>query len=103
MPPPREGGHLRPAAGASGDEQTVNARLVERAGGGVLLPQDSLTPERLLDAVKRLLADPTALHAMGCAAQNLAMPDAAQRIAQLVCEVAAPDLNRPSTEAVRPA
>jgi len=92
-----------PLPGASGDEQTVNARLVERAGGGVLLPQDSLTPERLLDAVKRLLADPTGLHAMGRAARNLAVPDAAQRIAQLVCEVAAPDLNRPSTEAVRPA
>ncbi len=54
-----------PLPGASGDEQTVNARLVEAAGGAVLLPQDSLTPDRLLDAVRRLLADPAALKAMG--------------------------------------
>src|SRR5262249_56444857 len=86
-----------PLPGTSGDEQTVNARLVEAAGGGVLLPQDSLTPRRLLEAVKRLLADPTVLLTMGRAARGLAVPDAAQRIAQLVCEVAAPDLDRPST------
>jgi len=92
-----------PLPGTSGDEQTVNARLVEAAGGGVILPQDSLTPRRLLEDVKRLLADPTVLLTMGRAARGLAVPDAAQRIAQLVCEVAAPDLNRPSTESLRPA
>jgi UDP-N-acetylglucosamine--N-acetylmuramyl-(pentapeptide) pyrophosphoryl-undecaprenol N-acetylglucosamine transferase len=77
-----------PLPGASGDEQTANARLVEAAGAGVLLPQESLTPDRLLGAVKRLLADRGALKAMGESARSLAVPDAAQRIARLILEVA---------------
>ena len=85
-----------PLPGASGDEQTVNARLVEAAGGAVLLPQDSLTPGRLLDAVRRLLADPAALKAMGEKARSLAVPDAATRIAQLVFRMADLDVPEPS-------
>jgi UDP-N-acetylglucosamine--N-acetylmuramyl-(pentapeptide) pyrophosphoryl-undecaprenol N-acetylglucosamine transferase len=76
-----------PLPGTSGDEQTVNARLVETASGGVLLPQESLTPDRLLDAARRLLEDRTALKAMGENARSLAMPDAAERIARLLFEV----------------
>lgn len=86
-----------PLPGASGDEQTANARLVEAAGGSVLVPQGSLTPDGLLDTVKRLLADRAALSAMGDRARSLAVPDAAQRIARLVFEVAAPDMT-PSTK-----
>ena len=92
-----------PLPGTSGDEQTANARLVEAAGGGVLLPQDSLTPDRLLETVLHLLANPVALRDMGRGARSLAVPDAAQRIAQLLCEVAAADVNRPSTQTVKPA
>ncbi len=79
-----------PLPGASGDEQTANARLVEAGGGGVLFPQVSLTPTGLLDAVRRLLADRAGLHAMGERARSLAVPDAAERIARLIFEVAAP-------------
>jgi UDP-N-acetylglucosamine--N-acetylmuramyl-(pentapeptide) pyrophosphoryl-undecaprenol N-acetylglucosamine transferase len=78
-----------PLPGTSGDEQTANARLVEAAGGAVLFPQVSLTPERLVEAVARLLADPTALAAMGERARSLAVPDAADRIVRLLLEVAA--------------
>ena len=77
-----------PLPGTSGDEQTANARLVEAAGGGVLLPQISLTPERLLEAVARLLADRAELARMGERARALAVPDAADRIARLVLEAA---------------
>ena len=77
-----------PLPGTSGDEQTANARLVEAAGGAVLLPQISLTPERLLEAVTRLLADRAELARMGERARALAVPDAADRIARLVLEAA---------------
>ena len=77
-----------PLPGASGDEQTANARLVEAAGGGVLLPQASLTAVALLDAVRRLVVDRVALRAMGERARSLAVPDAAERIARLIFEVA---------------
>ncbi|HEV8440752.1 MAG TPA: undecaprenyldiphospho-muramoylpentapeptide beta-N-acetylglucosaminyltransferase [Methylomirabilota bacterium] len=78
-----------PLPGTSGDEQTANARLVEAAGGAVLFPQVSLTPEGLLDAVKRLLAERETLRAMGERARSLAVPDAADRIARVIFEVAA--------------
>ena len=78
-----------PLPGTSGDEQTHNARLVEAAGGAVAFPQVSLTPAGLLEAVRRLLADRPALRAMGERARRLAVPDAAERIARLLFEVAA--------------
>jgi UDP-N-acetylglucosamine--N-acetylmuramyl-(pentapeptide) pyrophosphoryl-undecaprenol N-acetylglucosamine transferase len=79
-----------PLPGASGDEQTANARLVEAAGGAVVLPQGDLTAESLVDTLTRLLADREGLRAMGARARTLAVPDAAQRLARLIREVAAP-------------
>jgi UDP-N-acetylglucosamine--N-acetylmuramyl-(pentapeptide) pyrophosphoryl-undecaprenol N-acetylglucosamine transferase len=79
-----------PLPGTSGDEQTANARLVEAAGAAVLLPQVALTGERLLELVRTLLRDRDALRAMGERARALAVPDAADRIAALILEVAAP-------------
>src|SRR6267142_1590848 len=77
-----------PLPGTSGDEQTANARLVEAAGGAVAFPQVSLTPDGLVEAVARLLADRAALVAMGQRARSLAVPDAADRIARVLFEVA---------------
>lgn len=77
-----------PLPGASGDEQTANARLVESAGGAILLPQISLTSAGLVDLVTRLLGDRAALAAMGERARMLAVPDAADRIARVIFEAA---------------
>ena len=73
-----------PLPGTRGDEQTVNARLVERAGGAVVLPQAELVPERLVALVKALLADPRRLKEMGERARRLAVPDAAERLVALL-------------------
>ncbi len=78
-----------PLPGASGDEQAHNARQVERAGGCAVLSQAELTPVRLGDLVRSLLADPAGLKEMGERARSLAVPDAADRIADLLLEVAA--------------
>ena len=78
-----------PMPGASGDEQTANARLVARAGGCAIAPQASLTPETLLERVRTLLADPAALKDMGERARTLAVPDAADRLVDLLLEIAA--------------
>jgi UDP-N-acetylglucosamine--N-acetylmuramyl-(pentapeptide) pyrophosphoryl-undecaprenol N-acetylglucosamine transferase len=77
-----------PLPGTSGDEQTRNARLVERAGGAIVLPQASLRPDALLDLVAKLLRDRAALAAMGERARSLAVPDAAERIVRLIAEAA---------------
>ena len=75
-----------PLPGTRGDEQTANARLVERAGGAVVLPQSELTPERLLAEIQRLLLDPQRLKQMGEHARTLAVPDAAERLVALLTE-----------------
>jgi UDP-N-acetylglucosamine--N-acetylmuramyl-(pentapeptide) pyrophosphoryl-undecaprenol N-acetylglucosamine transferase len=79
-----------PLPGARGDEQAANARLVEAAGGAVVLPQGDLTAQSLVDTLTRLLADRAVLEVMGARARALAVPDAAQRLARLILEVAAP-------------
>ena len=73
-----------PLPGTSGDEQTANARLVESAGGCVVLPQAELTPDRLAAVVQDLLSDAARLISMGGRARSVAVPDAAERIADLV-------------------
>lgn len=77
-----------PLPGTSGDEQTANARLVERAGGCVVVPQAELTPERLVERVRTLLADPARLKEMGERARTVAVPDAAERIVDVVLAAA---------------
>src|SRR5881296_2696415 len=78
-----------PLPSAAGDEQTANARLVERAGGCSILPQASMTPLLLLERIQTLLSDPARLKDMGERARALAVPDAADRIADLLLEIAA--------------
>lgn len=73
-----------PLPGTRGDEQTANARRVERAGGAVVLPQAALTPARLLETIRALLEDPPRLKEMGERARALAVPDAAERLARLL-------------------
>jgi UDP-N-acetylglucosamine--N-acetylmuramyl-(pentapeptide) pyrophosphoryl-undecaprenol N-acetylglucosamine transferase len=73
-----------PLPGASGDEQTANARVVERAGGCEIQPQATLNAETLGERVLALLADPTRLKEMGERARSVARPDAAERIVALL-------------------
>lgn len=75
-----------PLPGASGGEQAANARLVEEAGGCAVLPQAELTPARLLECLGRLLADPARLRAMGQRARALAVPDAVDRLVELLVQ-----------------
>jgi UDP-N-acetylglucosamine--N-acetylmuramyl-(pentapeptide) pyrophosphoryl-undecaprenol N-acetylglucosamine transferase len=76
-----------PLPGASGDEQTENARLVERVGGATVLPQAMLTPDRLVHEVEALLSDPAGLKQMGERARGIAVIDAAERIVTLLAEL----------------
>src|SRR5262245_32982178 len=77
-----------PLPGTSGEEQVANARQVERVGGCAVLAQADLTPSRLLERLQALLAEPAALKDMGERARSLAVPDAADRLARLLLDVA---------------
>lgn len=77
-----------PLPGATGDEQTANARIVEAAGGAVVLPEAALSAQGLLQTVRALLADPERTRRMGERARALAVPDATLRIVELVLAIA---------------
>ena len=82
---------LVPLPGAPGDHQTANARVLERVGAAVLLPDADCTPVGLAGNVEALLADPDRLEAMGRAAGSLGRPDAADSGARVVEANARPD------------
>jgi UDP-N-acetylglucosamine--N-acetylmuramyl-(pentapeptide) pyrophosphoryl-undecaprenol N-acetylglucosamine transferase len=88
-----------PLPGASGDEQAVNASVVERAGGCEILLQARLSGETLCDRVLGLLAEPTRLKEMGERARAVAVPDAAERIVALLFDPPSPE--RPAARETR--
>jgi UDP-N-acetylglucosamine--N-acetylmuramyl-(pentapeptide) pyrophosphoryl-undecaprenol N-acetylglucosamine transferase len=71
---------------ASG-HQRLNAETFADAGAAILIEDDALDADRLVD-VAGLLADPARHAAMSAAARDLARPDAAVAVADLVMAVA---------------
>jgi UDP-N-acetylglucosamine--N-acetylmuramyl-(pentapeptide) pyrophosphoryl-undecaprenol N-acetylglucosamine transferase len=65
-----------PLVPTGGDEQNRNAQRLASIGAAVILPSSNLTGDTLLDAVSRLIIDPTRLNEMGLAAKTLARPNA---------------------------
>jgi UDP-N-acetylglucosamine--N-acetylmuramyl-(pentapeptide) pyrophosphoryl-undecaprenol N-acetylglucosamine transferase len=81
---------LVPLPGAPGDHQTANARVLERAGAAILVPDGRCDAATLGTALDRLLDEPGLLDSMGEAAASLGRPDAAAAGARLVEANAAP-------------
>jgi undecaprenyldiphospho-muramoylpentapeptide beta-N-acetylglucosaminyltransferase len=75
---------LVPLPGAPGDHQTANARVLERGGASVLLPDPDCDAGSLDIHLERLLGDPATLEAMGRSAASLARPGAAAAGAAVV-------------------
>jgi undecaprenyldiphospho-muramoylpentapeptide beta-N-acetylglucosaminyltransferase len=78
---------LVPLPGAPGDHQTANARALVDAGAAVLVADPDCDAGRLDAELSRLLGDPERLVAMAGSARDLGRPDAAERVADVVCEV----------------
>lgn len=75
---------LVPFAAATNNHQELNARVVERAGGAVVITEAELTPEKLAATISTVVADPDRAGRMGEAARTLATPDATQKIVDLI-------------------
>ncbi|HUR80454.1 MAG TPA: undecaprenyldiphospho-muramoylpentapeptide beta-N-acetylglucosaminyltransferase [Thermoanaerobaculia bacterium] len=78
------GAILIPFAAATNNHQELNARVVERAGGAVVITEKELSPERLAGAISDVLSDPARAARMGAAAKTLARPAATKTIVDLV-------------------
>jgi UDP-N-acetylglucosamine--N-acetylmuramyl-(pentapeptide) pyrophosphoryl-undecaprenol N-acetylglucosamine transferase len=75
---------LVPFAAATNNHQELNARVVERAGGAVVITEAELSPERLASAISDIAADPERASRMGTASKTLATPDATKTIVDLI-------------------
>lgn len=69
---------------AADDHQTDNAQALVNAGGGWCEQQDTLTPDSLAQKLEAILNDPHGLSAAAAAAKSFAIPDAAERLADVV-------------------
>jgi UDP-N-acetylglucosamine--N-acetylmuramyl-(pentapeptide) pyrophosphoryl-undecaprenol N-acetylglucosamine transferase len=79
---------LVPFAAATHGHQEENARVFEAAGASVVILERDLDGAALARTVDTLLADPGRLARMGEAARALAKPDAAEKIVDLLFEIA---------------
>ena len=85
---------LVPLPHALDQDQFANAGVLAGAGGAIRLVQQEFTPQRLAAELAALAAAPERLAAMAAAAQSLGRLDAADRLADLVLEVAARGANQ---------
>jgi UDP-N-acetylglucosamine--N-acetylmuramyl-(pentapeptide) pyrophosphoryl-undecaprenol N-acetylglucosamine transferase len=83
------GAILVPFASATNNHQELNARVVEKAGGAIVITEAELSPERLAAAISEVLADPQRANRMGEAAKKLATPDATKSIVDLIEKIQA--------------
>jgi len=79
---------LVPYPHATADHQTHNAAALVRTGGAEMIVDAQLTGVSLDDAVTRIITDSVAQQSMRKAARVFSRRDAAQRVAQLVREIA---------------
>jgi UDP-N-acetylglucosamine--N-acetylmuramyl-(pentapeptide) pyrophosphoryl-undecaprenol N-acetylglucosamine transferase len=81
-------GILLPYPYAAEDHQTLNAKIFDRAGAGILLPEREAAGGLLAEKLRLLLADPAMRSEMSAKAARLAPAQAAERVADLLIESA---------------
>jgi UDP-N-acetylglucosamine--N-acetylmuramyl-(pentapeptide) pyrophosphoryl-undecaprenol N-acetylglucosamine transferase len=75
---------LVPLPGALDDNQTPNADILARAEAGWRVRQADLSPDSLAQMLIRIFADPLALARSAARAHALATPRAAEKLADVV-------------------
>ena len=75
---------LVPLAIAADDHQRFNAKLLADKGAAVVAPETQLTAIGLCEILTNLAANPARLAAMAEAARAVAVPDAAEKLADVV-------------------
>lgn len=77
---------LIPYPFAADDHQTFNARIFERAGAALLLPEKELSGDSLADKIRWSLDEGGRLSEMSACSARLAPHDAAERVAQTILD-----------------
>jgi UDP-N-acetylglucosamine--N-acetylmuramyl-(pentapeptide) pyrophosphoryl-undecaprenol N-acetylglucosamine transferase len=79
---------LVPLPGALDQDQAANAATLEAIGAAIVVAQPDFSPRRLASELSVLMHDPPRLTAMAAAAKSAGMPNAADRLADLVIATA---------------
>jgi len=82
---------LVPYPFAADDHQTANARIFENAGAGVLVKESDATPELLSEKIAALIGATDRLVAMSKKSRNLALNNAAERVADVLLHSCKPN------------
>ncbi len=78
---------LSPYSYATDDHQTFNAHSVDKAGAGWLMPEESFYAGSLAARLESLFDLPAILEKTAACAFKAGAPDAASRLADMVCEL----------------
>lgn len=79
---------LVPLPGALDQDQAANAQSLAAIDAALMLPQSEFTPERLARELKARLDEPDRLTKAAAAAKSAGIPDAAEKLADLVLDCA---------------
>lgn len=79
---------LVPFPFAADQHQLHNAQALERAGAAILVPDREMNGQRFFEEISKLVSDPERLAAMGQRAKTFAHPNAAQRAAEILEQLA---------------
>ena len=75
---------LIPYPHAAEDHQTLNARIFERGGAALLLPEHTLSGQALAEKLLECLDNPARLSDMSACSARLAPRDAAERVVEII-------------------
>lgn len=79
---------LIPSPNVTDNHQEKNARALEEKGGAVVVLESECTEKRLMEEIGALLADHKRYAAMGKALHNMVIPDCAERVCDIMEELA---------------
>jgi UDP-N-acetylglucosamine--N-acetylmuramyl-(pentapeptide) pyrophosphoryl-undecaprenol N-acetylglucosamine transferase len=79
---------LIPLPGTGGDEQRVNASVLAKSAGAIVIEQSEATPERLAAELSRLANDQGLLDSMAANAKSIGKPDAAIHLTDVILALA---------------
>lgn len=79
-----------PSPNVTNNHQEKNARVLERAGGAIVMLEGEFDAAALLDTVRGLLKDPARLAAMSGAMRSLAVPGATDKICDIILDLPKP-------------
>lgn len=79
---------LVPSPNVTNNHQEKNARVLEKAGAAVLIPESEINEDKLLGAVSLLLSRPDTLDAMSEQMKKIGVGDATEKIAEIILNLA---------------